>query len=65
MRTLIINATQINENEMYVCVLGVFGGIYINVLSVSMRLNVIFCIYEHIKTKKMKIEMVEVPKTCF
>ena len=38
------------ENDMYFRVSGVFG-LYIDVLSVSMRFNNIFCIYEHIFLK--------------
>ena len=35
------------EIEMYFRVVGVFW-LYIDVLSVSMRFSVIFCIYEHV-----------------
>ena len=56
------------ENEMYVCVFGV-SCIYIDVLSISMRFSVVFCIYEHTRKHIVGLfrnfEFFKIPKTCF
>ena len=53
------------ESIMYIFVLLVCVGLVIDVFSVSMRFNAVFCIYEHIRTNMLVSLFIFVRKLFF